>query len=55
MELTAMQAARIAWPVLRTGLLLMLAVMGLQEFVAPKLGQVAFERRARSDSPGKRR
>ena len=49
-ELIAMQAAgvtraRIAWSVLKTGLLVMLAVMGLQEFVAPKLDQLAFARR----------
>lgn len=54
-ELTAMQAlgvsrARIAWSVLKTGLLLMLAVMGLQEFVAPKLSQLAFERRTQAIS-----
>ena len=54
-ELTAMQAlgvsrARIAWSVLKTGLLLMLAVMGLQEFVAPKLDQLAFERRTQAIS-----
>ena len=49
-ELIAMQAlavsrTRIAWSVVKTGLLVMLAVMGLQEFVAPRLGQLAFERR----------
>jgi lipopolysaccharide export system permease protein len=54
-ELIAMQAlgvsrARIAWSVLKTGLLLMLAVMGLQEFVAPKLDQLAFERRTQAIS-----
>lgn len=54
-ELTAMQAlgvsrARIAWSVLKTGFLLMLAVMGLQEFVAPKLDQLAFERRTQAIS-----
>jgi lipopolysaccharide export system permease protein len=54
-ELTAMQAlgvsrARIAWSVLKTGLLLMLAVMGLQEFVAPKLDQLAFARRTQAIS-----
>jgi lipopolysaccharide export system permease protein len=54
-ELTAMQAlsvsrARIAWSVLKTGLLVMLAVMGLQEFVAPKLDQLAFERRTQAIS-----
>jgi lipopolysaccharide export system permease protein len=54
-ELTVMQAlgvsrARIAWPVLKTGLLVMLAVMGVQEFVAPKLNQLAFERRTQAIS-----
>src|SRR5947208_6780584 len=54
-ELTVMQAlgvsrARIAWSVLKTGLLVMLAVMGLQEFVAPKLNQLAFERRTQAIS-----
>src|ERR1700741_857710 len=54
-ELTAMQAlcvsqARIAWSVLKTGLLLMLAVLGMQEFVAPKLDQWAFERRTQAIS-----
>jgi lipopolysaccharide export system permease protein len=54
-ELTAMQAAgvsraRIAWSVLRTGLLLMLAIMSLQEFLAPKLNQLAFERRIQAIS-----
>ena len=54
-ELTAMQAlgvsrARIAWSVLKTGLLVMLAVMGVQEFVAPKLNQLAFERRTQAIS-----
>ena len=54
-ELTAMQAvgvsrARIAWSVLKTGLVVMLAVMGLQEFVAPKLSQLAFERRTQAIS-----
>ena len=54
-ELIAMQAlgvsrARIAWSVLKTGLLVMLAVMGLQEFVAPKLDQLAFERRTQAIS-----
>ena len=62
-ELTAMQAlgvsrARIAWSVLKTGLLLMLAIMGLQEFVAPKLDQLAFEHRtqaiSRAESKGSR-
>ncbi|HUK39873.1 MAG TPA: LPS export ABC transporter permease LptG [Candidatus Acidoferrales bacterium] len=52
-ELIAMQAlgvsrARIAWSVLKTGLLVMLGVMGVQEFVAPKLNQLAFERRAQA-------
>ena len=54
-ELIAMQAlgvsrARIAWSVLKTGLLLMLAGLGLQEFVAPKLDQLAFERRTQAIS-----
>ena len=54
-ELTAMQAvgiswARIAWSVLRTGLVVMLAVMGLQEFVAPRLNQLAFELRSQAIS-----
>jgi len=54
-ELTVMQAlgvsrSRIAWSVLKTGLLVMLAVMGLQEFVAPKLNQLAFERRTQAVS-----
>lgn len=54
-ELIAMQAlaesrARIAWAVLKTGLLVMLAVMGIQEFVAPKLNQLAFERRTQAIS-----
>ena len=52
-ELTAMQAltvsrARIAWSVLKTGILLMLAIVGLQEFVAPNLDQMAFERRTQA-------
>ncbi len=54
-ELTVMQAlgisrARIAWSVLKTGLLMMLAVMGVQQFVAPKLNQLAFERRTQAIS-----
>jgi len=54
-ELTAMQAltvsrARIAWSVLKTGILLMLAIVGLQEFVAPNLDQMAFERRTQAIS-----
>jgi lipopolysaccharide export system permease protein len=54
-ELTAMQALgvsrqRIVWSVLKTGLLLMLAIMSLQEFVAPKLNQLAFERRSQAIS-----
>ena len=54
-ELTAMQAlcvspARIAWSVLKTGLLVMLVVIGVQEFVAPKLNPLAFERRAQAIS-----
>ena len=54
-ELTVMQAvgvsrARIAWPVLKTGLLVMVAVMGVQEFVAPNLNQLAFERRTQAIS-----
>ena len=54
-ELIAMQALAvsrigIAWSVVKTGLLVMLAVMGLQEFVAPKLGQLAFERRTQAIS-----
>ncbi|PYX01542.1 MAG: LPS export ABC transporter permease LptG [Acidobacteria bacterium] len=54
-ELTVMQAlsvsrARIAWSVLKTGLLVMLAVIGMQEFVAPKLNQLAFERRTQAIS-----
>jgi len=63
-ELIAMQAlgvsqARIAWSVLKTGILVMLAVMGVQEFVAPKLDQLAFERRTQAisgiESPDARR
>src|SRR5512144_873408 len=54
-ELTVMQAlgvsrARIAWPVLKSGLLVMVAVMGVQEFVAPNLNQLAFERRTQAIS-----
>jgi lipopolysaccharide export system permease protein len=54
-ELIAMQAlcvsrARIAWSVLKTGLLVVLAVIGVQEFVAPKLNQLAFERRTQAIS-----
>ena len=54
-ELIVMQAlsvsrARIAWSVLKTGLLVMLAVIGVQEFVAPKLNQLAFERRTQAIS-----
>ena len=54
-ELIAMQAlgvsrARIAWAVLKTGLLVMIGVMGLQEFVAPKLDQLAFARRSQAIS-----
>ena len=51
--------ARIAWSVVKTGLLVMVAVMGLQEFVAPKLDQLAFERRTHAiagmESTGNRR
>jgi lipopolysaccharide export system permease protein len=36
--------------VLKTGLLVMLAVIGVQEFVAPKLNQLAFERRTQAIS-----
>jgi lipopolysaccharide export system permease protein len=63
-ELTAMQAlcvspARIAWSVLKTGLVVSLAVIGVQEFVAPKLNRLAFERRAQAisgtQSPSTRR
>ena len=54
-ELIVMQAlcvsrARIAWSVLKTGFLVMLAVIGVQEFVAPKLNQLAFERRTQAIS-----
>jgi lipopolysaccharide export system permease protein len=54
-ELTAMQAlgisrARIAWSVLKTALVVMLAVIGLQEFVAPEFNQVAFELRTQAIS-----
>jgi lipopolysaccharide export system permease protein len=54
-ELIAMQAlcvsrARIAWAVLKTGIVVMLAVIGVQEFVAPKLNQLAFERRSQAIS-----
>jgi lipopolysaccharide export system permease protein len=54
-ELIVMQAlsvsrARIAWSVLKTGLLVILAVIGVQEFVAPKLNQLAFERRTQAIS-----
>ncbi|HEX7229802.1 MAG TPA: LPS export ABC transporter permease LptG, partial [Candidatus Binatia bacterium] len=54
-ELIAMQAlgisrARIAWSVLKTGLVVMLAVMALQEFVAPELDQLALELRSQAIS-----
>jgi len=54
-ELIVMQAlcvsrARIAWSVLKTGILVMIAVMGVQEFVAPQLNQLAFERRTQAIS-----
>lgn len=54
-ELIVMQAlcvsrVRIAWSVLKTGILVMLAVVGVQEFVAPTLNQLAFERRTQAIS-----
>lgn len=54
-ELIVMQAlcvsrVRIAWSVLKTGILVMLAVVGVQEFIAPKLNQLAFERRTQAIS-----
>lgn len=54
-ELIVMQAlcvsrVRIAWSVLKTGILVMLAVVGVQEFVAPQLNQLAFERRTQAIS-----
>ena len=50
MQAVGVSRARIAWSVLKTGLVVMLAVMGLQEFVAPKLSQLAFERRTQAIS-----
>src|SRR5262245_43265141 len=54
-ELIVMQAlsvsrARIAWSVLKTGLVVMLAVVGVQEFAAPKLNQLAFDLRTQAIS-----
>ena len=54
-ELIAMLALgvsprRIGWSVLRTGVLLMLVVIGTEEFVAPWGVQLAFKRRARAIS-----
>jgi lipopolysaccharide export system permease protein len=52
-ELTAMEAAgvsrlRVAWAALQAGLLLMVAGLGIGQFVAPPLDQVAHARRARA-------
>ena len=50
MQALSVSRARIAWSVLKTGLLVMLAVIGVQEFLAPKLNQLAFERRTQAIS-----
>lgn len=52
-ELTAMEAAgvsrlRVAWAALQAGLLVMIVALGIGQFVAPPMDQIAHARRARA-------